>query len=113
MRRCSSPRSQTMPDDGYKSGPIERRVITRALDRHNGPEWLVANGLGGYASGTVLGPPTRRYHGLLVAALPAPLGRLVVLNHVRESVVAPDGREVDLQSAVGDVHDARPEALCE
>lgn len=32
-------------------------------------EWLVTNGLGGYASGRVLGMPTRRYHGLLVAAL--------------------------------------------
>ena len=38
-------------------------------------EWLVTNGLGGYASGTVAGVVTRRYHGLLVAALPAPLGR--------------------------------------
>jgi hypothetical protein len=37
-------------------------------------EWLVTNGLGGYASGTVAGPVTRRHHGLLVAALPAPLG---------------------------------------
>ena len=39
------------------------------LDR----EWLVTNGLGGYASGTVSGAVTRRYHGLLIAALPAPL----------------------------------------
>jgi predicted glycogen debranching enzyme len=99
--------------DSYRRGPIERRIIMRTLDRHNGPEWLVANALGGYASGTVLGPPTRRYHGLLVAALPAPLGRLVVLNHLREIIIAPDGREADLQAAVGDVHDARPEALCE
>jgi hypothetical protein len=37
-------------------------------------EWLVTNALGGYASGTVAGVPTRRYHGLLIAALPAPLG---------------------------------------
>jgi len=102
-----------MADDGYRTGPIERRLITRSLDRHHGPEWLVANGLGGFASGTVLGPPTRRYHGLLVAALPAPLGRLVVLNHVRESVVGPDGRDVDLQSAAGETRDSRPEALCE
>lgn len=34
-------------------------------------EWLVTNGLGGYASGTVAGAVTRRYHGLLVASLPA------------------------------------------
>lgn len=37
-------------------------------------EWLVTNGLGGYASGTVAGLLTRRYHGLLVAALQPPLG---------------------------------------
>ena len=36
-------------------------------------EWLVTNGIGGYASGTVAGVLTRRYHGLLVAALKAAL----------------------------------------
>ena len=49
-------------------------------------EWLVTNGLGGYASGTVAGVVTRRYHGLLVASLPAPLGRVVMLNHLLERV---------------------------
>ena len=39
-------------------------------------EWLVTNGLGGYAAGTVSGIPTRRYHGFLVAALPAPFGSI-------------------------------------
>ncbi len=47
-------------------------------------EWLVTNGLGGYASGTVLGAITRKYHGILVAALAAPLGRVVMWNHVSE-----------------------------
>src|SRR5258708_831654 len=47
-------------------------------------EWLVTNGLGGYASGTVAGACTRRYHGLLIAALPAPLGRRVMFNHLAE-----------------------------
>ena len=55
-------------------------------------EWLVTNGLGGYASGTVSGVITRRYHGLLIAALPAPLGRIVMLSHVAEQVRWPDGR---------------------
>jgi predicted glycogen debranching enzyme len=55
-------------------------------------EWLVTNGLGGYASGTVAGVVTRRYHGLLVAALPAPLGRFVMLNHLLERVRLPDRR---------------------
>jgi predicted glycogen debranching enzyme len=54
------------------------------------PEWLVTNGLGGYASGTVAGPVTRRYHGLLVAALPTPLGRMVLLSHLWERVRLPD-----------------------
>ncbi|HZE58331.1 MAG TPA: amylo-alpha-1,6-glucosidase [Chthoniobacterales bacterium] len=49
-------------------------------------EWLVTNGLGGYASGTVSGAITRKYHGILVAALPAPLGRVVMWNHVSESL---------------------------
>ncbi len=58
-------------------------------------EWLVANGLGGYASGTVSGVITRRYHGLLIAALPAPLGRIVMLSHIAEQVRWPDGRRTD------------------
>jgi predicted glycogen debranching enzyme len=49
-------------------------------------EWLVANGLGGYASGSVSGPPFRRFHGLLVAAHPAPAGRLMLLHAVGEAV---------------------------
>jgi predicted glycogen debranching enzyme len=49
-------------------------------------EWLVTNALGGYASGTIAGVASRRYHSLLCAALPAPLGRQVVLNHLSELV---------------------------
>jgi glycogen debranching enzyme len=57
-------------------------------------EWLVSNGLGGYASGTVSGVPTRRFHGLLVAALPAPLGRTMMLNHLTEELRLGDGSYV-------------------
>jgi len=57
-------------------------------------EWLVTNGLGGYASGTILGVCTRRYHGMLIAALPAPLGRVVMLNHLGERLKLPDKRFV-------------------
>lgn len=59
-------------------------------------EWLVTNGLGGYASGTVCGAITRKYHGLLVAALPAPLGRVVMWNHVSEFLRFDDGEVVSL-----------------
>ena len=50
-------------------------------------EWLVTNGLGGFASGTISGAVTRRYHGLLIAALPAPFGRMVLWSHVAERLV--------------------------
>ena len=59
-------------------------------------EWLVTNGLGGYASGTIAGVATRRYHGLLVAALPNPLGRTMMLNRVSERLVFPDGTSAPL-----------------
>jgi predicted glycogen debranching enzyme len=59
-------------------------------------EWLVTNALGGYASGTVAGVITRRYHGLLMAALPAPLGRLVMLSHVAEQVRWADGKRAEI-----------------
>jgi predicted glycogen debranching enzyme len=54
-------------------------------------EWIVSNGLGGYAAGTIGGVATRRYHGLLIAALPAPLGRTMMFNHLAEEANLPDG----------------------
>lgn len=59
-------------------------------------EWLVTNGLGGYASGTVAGVATRRYHGGLIAALPAPLGRQMTLSHLSERVRLADGTVLKL-----------------
>ena len=59
-------------------------------------EWLVTNGLGGYASGTLGGTPTRRYHGLLVAALPNPAGRAMMLNYLGEQLRRRDGSRADL-----------------
>jgi predicted glycogen debranching enzyme len=63
-------------------------LVQRLVDR----EWLVTNGLGGYASGSVSGVITRRYHGLLTAALAAPFGRMLMLSHLAEEIVWPDGR---------------------
>ncbi|MBV9081812.1 MAG: glycogen debranching enzyme family protein [Acidobacteriaceae bacterium] len=59
-------------------------------------EWLVTNGLGGYASGTIGGTLTRVFHGYLIAALPSPLGRTMMLNDILEHVVLADGRTVQL-----------------
>jgi predicted glycogen debranching enzyme len=73
-----------------------------------GREWLVTNGLGGYASGTVSGACTRRYHGLLIAALPAPLGRTMMFNHLAEEVRFRDrtGVRLDTEDLV-EAKDAR------
>src|SRR6202043_2400803 len=77
---------RSMPWDGVQ---MSRELL---LNR----EWLVTNGLGGYASGTVSGAITRRYHGLLIAALPAPLGRMVMWSHVSEFLRFSDDDVVSL-----------------
>jgi predicted glycogen debranching enzyme len=58
-------------------------------------EWLVTNGIGGYASGTISGLLTRRYHGLLIAALRPPLGRMLLLTKLDETATY-DGRTYPL-----------------
>ena len=55
-------------------------------------EWLVTNGLGGYASGTIHGAPTRRYHGVLIAALQNPFGRMMMVSGLLERLRLPDRR---------------------
>jgi predicted glycogen debranching enzyme len=62
-------------------------------------EWLVTNGLGGYACGTIAGAATRRYHGLLISAQPAPLGRVMMWNHLTEHFRFPDYRGVAVGGA--------------
>jgi predicted glycogen debranching enzyme len=69
--------SQSVASDEWE------RLLTR--------EWLVTNGLGGYASGTISGASTRRFHGLLIAALPSPHGRTMMLNDLAEQIVFPNG----------------------
>src|SRR5437899_10632161 len=49
-------------------------------------EWLETNGLGGFASSTIVGLNTRRYHGLLVAATRPPVGRFVLLSKLEETL---------------------------
>ena len=60
-------------------------------------EWLETNGLGGYASGTISGTNTRRYHGLLVAATDPPVGRDVLLSKFEETLIV-NGERFDLSS---------------
>ena len=58
------------------------RDFTRAISR----EWLETNGLGGWASSTICGAHTRRYHGLLVIATHPPVGRNVLLSRLDETL---------------------------
>jgi len=60
-------------------------------------EWLETNGLGGYASSTIIGLNTRRYHGLLVAATRPPVGRMVLLSKIEETLVI-DRKHFDLSA---------------
>jgi predicted glycogen debranching enzyme len=60
-------------------------------------EWLETNGLGGFASSTIVGLNTRRYHGLLVAATKPPVGRYVLLSKLEETLLL-DGRAFDLSA---------------
>lgn len=62
-----------------------RDVCGSLLEAEN-KEWLVTNGIGGYASGTIATTLTRRYHGYLVAALQPPLGRTVLVSKLDETV---------------------------
>ena len=70
----------------------------RHLDLAIQREWLVTNGLGGYASGTASGVNTRRYHGLLVAALNPPVQRMVLVAALDEWVRS-DGGDMQPLSA--------------
>jgi predicted glycogen debranching enzyme len=67
----------------YVAGHEALQDVQWALDR----EYLLTNGLGGYSSSSILGCDTRRYHGLLVAALKPPLDRRVLLSHLDEILV--------------------------
>ena len=61
--------------------------ICRDLDAALGREWLETNGLGGFASSTIVGLNTRRYHGILVAATQPPVGRMVLLSKLEETLI--------------------------
>jgi predicted glycogen debranching enzyme len=70
------------------SGPTSAADLPALLSR----EWLDTNGLGGFASGTVAGPNTRRYHAVLIAATDPPGGRVTLVSALDESLVDDAGR---------------------
>ena len=68
-------------------------------------EWIETNGIGGFASSTIVGLNTRRYHGLLVAATKPPVGRLVLLSKLEDTLVVDGVRfELSANQYAGAVH---------
>jgi predicted glycogen debranching enzyme len=79
--------------------------ITQNIDEAMRREWLEANGLGGWASSTITGANSRRYHGLLVASAHPPVGRTVLLSKLDETIVI-DNQRFELSTNIypGAVH---------
>lgn len=70
-----------------------------SLEEGLSKEWIISNGIGGFASSTILGANTRKYHGLLIAPLTPPARRFLVLSKVDESIVI-NGKETALYTNV-------------
>src|SRR5436190_548264 len=82
-----------------------KQEICRDLDAALRREWLETNGLGGFASSTIIGLNTRRYHGLLVAATRPLVGRMVLLSKLEETLVVRGQRcELSANRYPGVVH---------
>jgi predicted glycogen debranching enzyme len=81
------------------------KAICRDLAAASSREWLETNGLGGFASSTIIGLNTRRYHALLTAATKPPVGRVVLLSKLEETVIVGDSRiELSANQYPGAVH---------
>ncbi len=98
----SEPARPVVSRIGWRRGDPPEALVHR--------EWLVTNGLGGYASGTLAGVLTRRYHGMLIAALRVPHGRMVMLSRVDDAVILADGTVCPLSLAHGPADAPRPAA---
>jgi predicted glycogen debranching enzyme len=94
VRPSAPPSGRDAPPDLLAS--LVRPVTWDAPEALLEHEWLVTNGLGGYAAGTLSDVVTRRYHGVLVAALPEPHGRMLLCNQLAVRCLLADGTEVAL-----------------
>lgn len=74
----------------------ENLNLEQGLDR----EWIITNGIGGYAASSIIGANNRKYHGLLIAALTPPARRFLILSKVDESLEI-RGRKYNLYTNVG------------
>jgi predicted glycogen debranching enzyme len=86
-RRLVDTVARKLPLPSEEEGRAQRMIDT---------EWIVTNGLGGYSSSSVSGSNTRRYHGVLVAALPNPLGRMIMVSGLHESIAGASGTRTSI-----------------
>jgi predicted glycogen debranching enzyme len=75
---------------------VSKEIVTN-LNASTSREWLETNGLGGFATSTISGMNTRRYHGLLTAATKPPVGRIVMLSKLEETLII-DGQRYELST---------------
>ena len=89
-------------NDNIEIGGI-MKFTKEDLDIENGlkKEWLITNGLGGFASSTIIGANIRKYHGLLIAPLTPPARRYLILSKLDESIQIGDNKH-DLYTNVGE-----------
>src|SRR5919204_4892547 len=81
------------------------RTVCGNLEQALSREWLETNGLGGFASSTIAGANTRRYHGLLITATKPPVGRAVLLSKLEETLIIGEERfELATNEYEGAVH---------
>ena len=91
MKPSAQPEAEVRPQGRAIPVPSSirfTRAICGDLGQAERREWWIANGLGGYAGGTIAGSLTRRYHGLLIAPVASPLGRRLILAKADATVVA-------------------------
>ncbi|MGC2236744.1 MAG: amylo-alpha-1,6-glucosidase [Pyrinomonadaceae bacterium] len=75
---------------------FDSKICTN-FEESSSREWLETNGIGGFASSTISGANTRRYHALLIAATKPPLGRITMLSKFEETLII-DGKTYELSS---------------
>lgn len=103
------PTLQSLPGCG-SSGVSFGRSVCRHSVLADQREWLVTNGLGGYASSAVSGALTRSYHGLLVASVAPPGERLLLLSHLDETLERDSGATLQLSANIWQGGAAAPDA---
>src|SRR5215467_2413067 len=98
---AAPPKTQASQTAAKKQPPTSNVAISfggeicRDLAAAEQREWLVTNGIGGFASGTVAGSAARRYHGVLIAALKPPAGRTLLVGGLDE-IIGVDGHSYPL-----------------